>query len=114
MAQYYILNTNTGELHSQWEDQALAEETCNSLNDSQPYDSTDAYACFSEAGYRAYVEGLPGLEYVPIYSVYGVGKYSDAYPPMEELLVADEPSVAKKLFEKRHSQYKAVDAYQVM
>jgi hypothetical protein len=47
------------------------------------------------------------------YFVYGVGKKSDAYPPMDDLIVASSPSEARKLFEKKHSNYRAVDAYPV-
>ena len=110
---YYVLNTNTGELHSQWEDQAIAEKTCNSLNESLPYKTDDAYVCFDSNSYKAFVEGLPEPEYTPVYSVYGVGKKSDAYPPMQDLVIATKPSVAKELFERKHTQYRAVDAYQV-
>lgn len=108
---YYVINTNSGEVHSTHEDLAFAEEVCNSLNRELPYANEDCYIILDEPDYK-YMIGEEDKIY-PIYSVYGVGKKSDAYPPMDDLVIAGSPSEARKQFESKHPNYRAVDAYQV-
>jgi hypothetical protein len=111
MAQYYILNTYTGELHSQWEDEALAEETYNRLNRELPYFSAEQYVLLTEEDYQAVVEDKPKHESL-VWSVYGVGKFVDGLKH-DELVMAETRSEARRVFEKRYPHLRAVDAYQV-
>ena len=112
MARYYVINEYSGESYSKdgYDDIAFANEVCNRLN--RECDTEDGYSIYTEEEYYEML-GEQKIANAPVYSVYGVGKYSDAYPPMEELIMAEKPSEARKLFETKHPEYRAVGAYRV-
>lgn len=45
--------------------------------------------------------------------VFGVGKKSDAYPPMDEVVLAEDYASAREIFELRHPEYRSTSAYQL-
>jgi hypothetical protein len=47
------------------------------------------------------------------YIVFGVGKYSDANPPMDEIVLAEDYTSARKIFEQRHPGYRSTSAYKL-
>lgn len=111
MIQYYVIDAVSREVHSEHKSLVSAEEVCSKLNRDLPYVANEYYIILNEADYK-YMTGEED-KICPIYSVYGVGKKSDAYPPMDDLVIAGSPSEARKQFEKKHPNYRAVDAYQV-
>ena len=108
---YYIINGYTGDLHSQWNEEHDAEKTLHRLN----RECDEEFMIYNEEEWVEYMEDLANekIANAPVYAVYGVGKHSDNYPPMEELIIAEKPSEARKYFEAKHPEYRAVSAYQI-
>lgn len=108
---HYVLNKTTDEVYGHYDNRELAEEVQTKLNKDLPYGEFEAYVVMDEADYNYYTGKTAKTE--SIFSVYGVGKKSDTYPPMDDLILAKSPIEARKHFEEKHPAYKAVDAYQV-
>lgn len=106
---YYVINGYTGELHSQWNDESSAEEVLHLLNRER---DNEEYMIYDELEYAEFLADEK-LANAPVYCVHGVGRYSDAYPIMEELVMAEKPSEARKRFEAKHPEYRAISAYQI-
>lgn len=47
------------------------------------------------------------------YEVYGVGKHSDAYAPMHEIVLAEDAVSARQIFELRNPNYRSTSAYKL-
>lgn len=109
MAQYFILNTASGELEGEYEDVELANVECDKLNDNLPYYRPKCFRVFDQYTYNAWL-GLLETPMDPAFIVYGVGRYSDAYPVKYEIIKADSPSEARQLFEQRHREYRSISA----
>lgn len=105
MAKYFILNTNSGELEGEFEDIVLANAECDKLNDNLPYYRPKCFKVFDQKTYDAWL----GIE-EPAFIVCGVGRYSDAYPLMYEIVYADSPREARQLFEHKHREYRSISA----
>lgn len=111
MAQYFILNQHSGELMGEYEDVGIANEACSKLNANLPYFSDEHYKVFDEKSYEAWLGTLEPVE-PRIWYVYGVGKYRDGIS-CEDMIMAESRSEARALFEKRHPQLRAIEAYEL-
>lgn len=109
MAQYFILNTASGEFEGEYEDVELANAKCDKLNNDLPYYEPKCYRVFDQETYNAWL-GLLEAPEQPAYAVYGVGRYSDAYPIMCKVILANSPSEARKAFEAKHPEYRSISA----
>ena len=118
MARYFVTNLYSGEICGEFNNMDLADEHCSSLNSNLPYFSDEKYRVLDEKAYAAYngeeedTYEQEFIQSVKVWYVVGVGRYRDGARHSADV-IADTREEARKLFEKRYPQYRAIDASEI-